>query len=76
MTIFEPWVEYWSQNFFEFFCSTAFCRYRGQFPMLNVCILAPSGCGGMRAWLQHDVRKGTCVRCKAFYGMFALRMQL
>ena len=66
MAILEPWVEYCSQDFLEFFCSTTFCRNQGQFPMLNTCILASSGCGGMRAWLQYDVRKRMCVRCQGY----------
>ena len=59
LAILEPWVEYCSDNFLEIFCSTSFCRKRGQFSLLIASIVAPSGFGVRRAQLQHDVRKGT-----------------
>ena len=49
LAILEPWVEQCSHNFFEIFCSTTFCRKRGQFPPLIACVVAPSGCGVKRA---------------------------
>ena len=41
-----------------------FLQKRGKFPLLITLLLAPSGCGVNRAWLQRDVRKGTLVHCK------------
>ena len=35
------------------------------FPLLIAFLLAPSGCGVNRAWLQRDIRKGTLVHCRA-----------
>ena len=32
---------------------------RSKFPLLIALLLAPSGCGVNRAWLQRDVRKET-----------------
>ena len=61
LAILEPWVEYCSHIFLDIFCSTSFCKQRGQFPLLIACVLAPSSCGVRRAWLQRDVRKGMLV---------------
>ena len=59
LAILESWVEYYSQNVVDIFCSTSFCKQRGQFPLLIACVLAPSSCGVRRVWLQCDIRKGT-----------------
>ena len=42
--------------------------------MLNACVLTPSSCGRMRARLQRDVRKGTCVHCQAYSTCIAKEM--
>ena len=47
--------------------------------MLNACVLAPSGCGEMRAWLQHDVSKERVYVARPIvhvHSTFVLRMQL
>ena len=42
--------------------------------MLNAYVLAPSACGGMRAQLQRNHRKGTCVCWQAYTACIAKEM--
>ena len=56
-------------NVWRFFAQRISAK-RGKFPLLIAFLLAPSGCGVNRAWLQRDIRKGTLVHCRA------LRLQI
>ena len=49
-----------STQIFGEFLLNEFLQKRGKFPLLIAFLQAPSGCRVNRAWLQRDVRKGTC----------------
>ena len=49
---------------YGYFLLNEFLQKLSNFPLLIALLLAPSGCVVNRAWLQHDVRKGTLVHCK------------
>ena len=56
---------YCSHKFLEIFLLNKFLQRRGKFPLLIVFLLAPTGCGVNRVWLQRDVRIRTLVHCRA-----------